>query len=252
MGRTIAFLLLGSSCILAQQHSYSPTDIENGALLYRAHCAVCHGQDGDAIAGVNLRNGKFRRASSDDDIIRVIAKGIPGTAMPPHNFQGPQLWALVAYLRTMRDFQSSSKTSGDAAGGRLVFEGKAQCLSCHRVNGKGGRLGPDLSDVGVIRPVSHLKTSLIDPDASILPQHRSVQAVTREGVVITGRRLNEDTHTLQLLDEKDRLVSLTKADLREYVTLKTSPMPSYKDKLDAQEMSDLLAYLVSLKGSSVQ
>jgi cytochrome c1 len=65
--------------------------------------------------------------------------------------------------------------------------------------------------------------------------------------VISGRRLNEDTYTLQLIDEQERLRSLTKADLREYTVLTTSPMPPYKD-LTADELADLIAYLLSLRG----
>jgi len=72
--------------------------------------------------------------------------------------------------------------------------------------------------------------------------------VTRGGKVINGRRLNEDTYTVQLLDDQERLVSLTKADLREYTILTSSPMPSYKESLSADELADLVAYLLSLKG----
>jgi mono/diheme cytochrome c family protein len=65
---------------------------------------------------------------------------------------------------------------------------------------------------------------------------------------VTGRRLNEDTYTVLLIDAQERLVSLLKADLREYTIIKTSPMPSYKDTLTPAERADLLAYLLSLKG----
>jgi hypothetical protein len=78
--------------------------------------------------------------------------------------------------------------------------------------------------------------------------NRSVRAVTRDGRQITGRRLNEDTHTVQLIDEGERLVSLDKANLREYEIIKSSSMPSYKDTLSVQDMSDVLTYLLSLKG----
>ena len=66
--------------------------------------------------------------------------------------------------------------------------------------------------------------------------------------MINGRRLNEDTYTVQLIDEQERLVSLTKSDLREYTVLKTTPMPSYKDQFSAQQLADLEAYLLSLRG----
>ena len=82
----------------------------------------------------------------------------------------------------------------------------------------------------------------------MLPLNRPVRAVTRDGQVISGRRLNEDTYTIQIFDDQERLVSLEKADLQEVTVLTTSPMPSYEDTLSAAEQADLLAYLVSLKG----
>jgi mono/diheme cytochrome c family protein len=53
---------------------------------------------------------------------------------------------------------------------------------------------------------------------------------------------------VQLVDDQERLVSLTKSDLREYTILTVSPMPSYKDRLDPDELADVVAYLLSLKG----
>jgi len=82
----------------------------------------------------------------------------------------------------------------------------------------------------------------------MMPINRPVRAVTRDGKIINGRRLNEDTYTVQLLDDQEKLVSLTKADLREYAILTASPMPSYKDRLTESELADVVAYLLSLKG----
>jgi cytochrome c oxidase cbb3-type subunit III len=82
----------------------------------------------------------------------------------------------------------------------------------------------------------------------MLPMNRSVRAVTRDGKVISGRRLNEDTYSVQLIDNQEHLLSLAKADLAEYTVLKTTNMPSYKDKLSAQDLADVIAYLLSLKG----
>ncbi|HEX7140562.1 MAG TPA: hypothetical protein VF219_22110, partial [Vicinamibacterales bacterium] len=63
------------------------------------------------------------------------------------------------------------------------------------------------------------------------------------------RRLNEDTYTVQVIDDQERLLSLTKSDLREYTIVTTSPMPSFRSTLRDDELSDLLAYLLSLKGA---
>jgi hypothetical protein len=93
-----------------------------------------------------------------------------------------------------------------------------------------------------------LQQSITEPTAFLLPINRPVRAVTKDGKVITGRRLNEDTYTVQLIDDSERLLSLTKADLKEFHVLTTSPMPSFKDKLSPEEISDVVAYLLSLKG----
>jgi putative heme-binding domain-containing protein len=235
---------------LAQDHAgqYSQADIERGMRIYGANCSPCHGADGNQVPTVSLRSGKFRHAVSDEDLGRVIAAGIPGTAMPPHKFDAPELTGIVGYIRSMGLDRSGDVAIGEAARGKAVFEGKGGCLSCHRVRGQGSRFAPDLSDVGAIRPPGKLERSLLDPTAAMLPMHRPVRAVTADGKAITGRRLNEDTYSVQLIDREERLVSLMKAELREYAVVKESPMPSYRDKLTAAERADVVAYLLSLKG----
>jgi len=187
--------------------------------------------------------------TSDADLNRIIATGIPGTAMPPNRFVSADLAGLVAYIRSMRDFDARAVALGDPTRGEALFAGKGGCATCHRVNGKGSRFAPDLSDIGAIRALDSLQQSILDPNTFVLPINRSVRAVTRDGKVISGRRLNEDTYTVQLINEQERLVSLDKVGLREYTVVKTSSMPSYKDKLASEELSDLVAYLHSLKGS---
>jgi putative heme-binding domain-containing protein len=228
---------------------YSQADVEAGFNLYNSNCITCHGAGGDSIPGVNLRSGQFRRATSDSDLNRLIQTGIPGTAMPPGRYTTADLAGLVAYIRSMRDFDATPAGRGDAVRGQTVFEEKGNCTSCHRVNAKGSRVAPDLSDIGAIRSPDALRKTLMDPSASMLPLNRSVRAVTRDGKTFTGRRLNEDTYTVQLIDANERLISFVKSDLREYTVLKTSTMPSYKDKLSTAEVDDLVTYLRTLKGA---
>ena len=244
----LLFLLAPLGAMLAaQQPSSGVVDLESGSLLYRANCAACHGPAGDAVPNASLRRADLRRGSSDEDLRRVIANGITGTAMPAFPLPPSQINQIIGYLRFLRNPPRAS--AGDPRRGRALLEGKGKCLTCHQVNGSGARLGPDLSEVGAWRPPEYLTSSLLRPDESILPQHRFVRLVTRDGTVITGRRLNEDTHYVQLLDSQERLVSFAKADLREYAPLCNSPMPSYDGKLSAQEMADLISYLVTLKGA---
>ena len=151
--------------LAAAQHagSYTPADVENGARLFGQHCSTCHGADGDMVPTANLRKGEFRRGSSDEDLMRTISNGVPGTAMNGHNFNPAELGAIVAYLRSMRDFGARAVAVGDAPAGRALFEGKA-CLSCHRVNGQGSLMAADLSDVGAIRSAEALERALTGPD----------------------------------------------------------------------------------------
>ena len=232
----------------AQQHGTDPVQLDTGARIFSATCSGCHGPDGDQISGVDLKRGQFKRASDDEELARIIQNGIPGTMMPPNNINRGNLVALIAYLHAMRDFKTRKVALGDPIRGRQIFESKGGCLGCHRVNGRGSYLALDLSDVGAIRTPSYIEDALLDPSSIALPQHRFIRATTRSGEVITGRRMNEDTLTVQILDSKERLLSLSKADLRDY-TIENGPgMPSYKDQLTDTERADLISYLVGLKG----
>ena len=232
----------------AQQRTYRPAEIDEGATVYAANCFSCHGE-GQGVVGVDLRSGPIRRASTDDELQALILKGIPGTAMPPHALTTPQLNGLVAYIRTMKDYGSKPVAMGDTARGRTLFEGEAGCRSCHRVDGKGSRVALDLSNVGAVRPPAYLQRALLDPNSTYveMPENRFVRAVTSKGATITGRRLNEDTFTILVIDDRENLVSLDRAVLRSYTILKESPMPSVKGTLTDGQVSDLVAYLASLK-----
>ena len=226
---------------------YSEADIAYGATLYTSKCVTCHGAQGDAIGGVNLRSGTFRNAVIDRDLERFIRAGSPA-GMPPFALDNAEMAGIIAYLRNMNVFDTAAVKKGDAARGHAIFDGKGACARCHRVGATGSRVAPNLSDIGAARSAGSLQRSLVDPTSQMMPINRPVRVVTRDGTVINGRRLNEDTYRLQIIDEHERLLSLVKADLREYTIAKTSPMPSYKGTLSDEEIADVLAYLLALKG----
>jgi putative heme-binding domain-containing protein len=180
--------------------------------------------------------------------VQIIRSGIAGTAMPPSSFTAAEAATIVAYLRSLETASRNASVPGDAARGRTVFEGKGACTTCHRVQGSGSRLGPDLSDIGLLRLAADLERSIVDPNAEIEPQNRMFRVVMRDGQTITGRLLNHDTFTVQIIDAKEQLRSFAKASLRDFAFIDTSPMPSYRGKLTAEELTDLVRYLVSLKG----
>jgi|ERR1700677_2563104 putative heme-binding domain-containing protein len=244
----ICAVLLTASTLPAQ-HEYTPGDVQDGQRLFGASCAQCHGPEGDAVPGVDLGHGKFKRASSDGDLVMIIQKGIAGTAMPPSNFNDFQAGTIVSYLRSMAATVAAGPSiPGDAARGKAIFEGKGNCLNCHRVKGRGSRMGPELTDIGALRRAVQLEQSILEPDAEILPQNRFVRVVTKDGTTVTGRLLNQDAWTIQVFDSKEHLVTFQRTGVKEYAFMDKSPMPSYKGKLSTQELADLVSYLTSLKG----
>jgi putative heme-binding domain-containing protein len=244
----MAMALASAGPLLAQQHNLSAADLENGARIYNANCFACHGQNGDLVAGVDLRRGFFRHVSTDDELARVVLNGVPGTAMPPNRLTPQELQGVVAYVRSLKNSQAGAIQLGDPRRGQLLAEGKGACLNCHQINGKGSHIAPDLSEEGMLRNPAFLQNVLTDSKAMAQPRNRFIRAVTSDGETITGRRLNEDTDTVQIIDSNERLRSISKADLREYTVQKETAMPSYRDKFTNRELSDVVAYLVSLKG----
>jgi putative heme-binding domain-containing protein len=246
----VAVLLLATPSgaqLLGQDHpgQYAQEDIARGALLYSTQCNQCHGRDGDQVSGVDLRRGQFRRAQSDEDLAQVITRGT-ASGMPPFAFQPSELTGIVAFIRAGFDTTASIRV-GNAARGRTTFEGKGQCTTCHRVAGKGPRLAPDLSDIGMARAPASLDRSIRDPSSGMMPINRPVQIVMTNGRTIRGRRLNEDTHSVQIIDDQEQLRSVAKTDIKTMTVEIRSPMPAYGGKLSDEEIADVVAYLLTLR-----
>jgi putative heme-binding domain-containing protein len=269
-GPIVAFvLLLKMASALAQGgagQTYSAAEVNAGASLYRTHCASCHGAGGDQIPVVNLLRGKFVSSdlTNDENIADVIMNGTRDGLMPPTNATKLEALHIVAYLRSAATSAAPTQAAGNAESkqpdnvkpvtpptesvirGKMVFE-KSDCLTCHRLSDRGAYSGPDLSDIAFVRSAEELTKSLLDPDAEIVPHNRSYRVVSPDGAVVTGRLLNHDTFRVQLIDANGRLLSFAKANLREYGFVAKSPMPSYRSRLSAAELSDLVAYLTTLK-----
>ena len=248
---SVAAFLVCSPSVYSQQMAkdYQQFEIDRGATLYSSNCEECHA-DGTAVPGVNMRTGQFPHGSTDTDLMSAIENGIPGTVMPPHDFNPNDLAAMVAYVRSLAKDYSPPVMLGDPAKGQALFEENG-CLNCHRLGAKGSRVALNLTDTGSLHPPSFLERALLDPNSILAgePESRLVRAVTNKGTVINGRRLNEDTYTIQLIDDHEKLVSLEKSDLHSLEVVKESPMPSLKDKLSSTQISDLVAYLTTLKSS---
>jgi cytochrome c oxidase cbb3-type subunit 3 len=227
---------------------------EKGAVLFATHCAPCHGPNGDGGRGSNLAVPKLPRAADDTALSNIITLGIPGTQMPGTRMTSAENRDLVDYVRALGR-TVAAPVEGDPARGETLFNGKGNCRGCHR-------LGPDLSDIGVRRSISHLRKSLTDPEADVpesfavyrriilMPDNfLMVRVVTAQGRSLTGVRLNEDTFTIQLRDFDGRIHSFDKSALKDLQKLwGTSPMPSYRGVFTETELTDVVAYLASLRG----
>jgi mono/diheme cytochrome c family protein len=259
------------------QHSYTPEDIAAGAQLYRTYCLSCHGPAGDAVTAAPIMNGKFRRGSTDDDLTRMIRNGIPGTSMAAQPaLTEAQTGTIVGFLRsvatTVPIAGGTALPAGEAVRGKSLFEGKGNCLSCHRVNGNGSQFGPDLSSIGnpplgrggqgapapaaavAVPPppspvnLGQLQESIVNPNANVSNSNRYVFLTMKDGSTLSGKLLNQDTFAVQILDSREHLQSISRSNVRDLVF--KSPMPSYRDKLTPQELADVISYLITLKGQT--
>lgn len=217
-----------------------------GTRVYVRVCALCHGPDGSWVPEINLAQGKFRTAVSDTDLATVIRSGAGDGRMPAFNLNNEEMTGIIAYIRTGFDPEGESIVVGDTRRGQAIFTGKGECASCHRVNGVGPRAAPDLSSVGITRTPAFLLRALENPPKGLMPINRPVTIVTSGGQTIRGRRLNEDTYTVQIIDTKERLLSFTKATLESY---EVSNKPTHDPTtLSDAEVADVLGYLLSLQG----
>ena len=236
----------GSSFAQEGGHTYSSQAIETGLRVYVQQCMLCHGPDGSLVAPINLSRGIFRNVTSDDDLRQAIAEGAAEGRMPAFNMPESDLDGLVAYIRTGFDPERSTVRIGSKESGLVLFGGKAECDQCHRVRGVGPRTAPDLSEIGLLHTPAALHRAMVDPAAALLPINRPVTLITRAEETITGRRLNEDTYTVQLIDSNEQLRSLVKADL---VSYEISDTPTHEPtRLSQSEVADVIAYLLSLRG----
>lgn len=244
----LGLLLTSGPGLLAQEsdHQYTSEAIEAGSRVYTQQCALCHGPQGELIDGINLRLGQFRTAQSDEDLVRVISQGAAEGRMPAFSMRPEELNGIIAYIRAGFDPEGVAVHIGDPERGRLLFEGRGECSSCHRVNGKGPRTAPDLSDVGAVRTPAILQANLLDPASTLAPINRQVHIVTLSEETVIGRRLNEDTYTVQLIDNNEQLRSFVKADLVRY---DISDTPVHQPTtLSSDEVADLIGYLLTLRG----
>jgi cytochrome c oxidase cbb3-type subunit 3 len=225
------------------------TTVMQGKAVFRSNCAFCHGLEGRGGRGPDLVSGNLAHGNSEAALRKVIARGVPGATMPAFSeFSGDELDALIRFLQHLRGAaaQRTGPVPGDAAKGRQVYA-RSGCPACHRIGTEGSIYGPDLSRIGVARSYDYLRQSILEPSADVPETWYGVTVVTKDGKRITGVRINEDTFTVQLRDPSQRFRMFQKDELKEVIHKSKSLMPAY-GKLSKKDLTDLLAYLASLRG----
>jgi putative heme-binding domain-containing protein len=197
-------------------------------------------------------------------MFQIVSNGVPGTAMPANGTNGQgvgmtdrEIWQIVAYIRS-QEVKAPAKPIGNAAHGKELFYGDANCSLCHMVQGKGGRLGPDVTGVAgsrtreaiidsVRNPSRRLALGLTEPTKEFPQEYETVTAVTSDGKQIKGVTLNEDTFSVQVMDMSEQIHSLEKDHLRSFQKTRTSAMPKYgPDTLSDRDLDDVVAFLMTL------
>jgi cytochrome c oxidase cbb3-type subunit 3 len=262
----MAGLFLQATDMAAAEKPASPSSagrtaaIKEGGSLFRANCAPCHGLAARGGGrGPDLTSGRWIHGAADAAIFRTITQGVPGTEMPANAFEDSEIWAIIAYLRSLAPPRRPIGL-GDPVNGRKLFFGTAGCAQCHMVAGRGGLLGPDLSRVGASRSVSYLIESIREPDKELsdgmldpnnhygIPlRYDTVTVVVADGTKITGVARNEDTFSAQLLATDQSLHFFLKKDVKEVLHERKSLMPAYTEAtLSRPQLQDLVAYLETL------
>ena len=255
LSKTLCFAFVSLSLAVAQEAPNSdsskaespyssPQDIAEGRMYVRGYCSICHGPAGTGGRGPDLTQRRLRHGNSDEAIFRNIQKGIPGTEMRGFSWQDKRIWQIVSFIREQRRAQEPPVLTGNAKLGARLFE-KHKCASCHWTGREGGRRGPDLSMSR--SSLDYARTAIIDPDADVDRRYRQVVIATADGRVRQGMRLNENSYFIQLIDERENLHTISKANIEELRRSNQSLMLSYEKQLSKNELDDLIAHLFSLR-----
>jgi putative heme-binding domain-containing protein len=230
-------------------HLNNKESIRGGMSLYRRMCGECHGLDAAGYRGPDLL-AVMAAGAPDERLFQVIRKGVPGSEMPASNRPDHELLQIIAYLRNMGGAPAADTApSGDVANGQAVFS--KNCVACHQVAGKGGRIGPDLSRIGIARSRAALVREIRTPQEWIAPSYETVTIVTKDGQKIRGVKKNEDAFSIQIMDTRERIQGYRKSDV-EVTPDQSSLMPAYDAKrLSDSDLTDLVGYLSTLRGYDV-
>jgi cytochrome c oxidase cbb3-type subunit 3 len=235
---------LSVTLVLAAQNGPAAKDVEEGKRLFQEACSACHGQNGGGGHGPSLVDGRRVNGLDDAQLLQSIRKGVPGTDMPPSTLPEPQIKNVVAFVRSLSAPAIDTVVPGSPEAGSQIFFGKGGCAKCHAIAGRGGYLGPDLTDAGAIRSLSQLRESLLEPNKRITEGFEAVTVTMSDGTQLRGIAKNHDNYSIQLLDPDGKLHLVPQADTAKIEIGNRSLMPDdFARRLSAEETRDVLAFL---------
>ena len=226
-----------------------------GKGVFRIYCAPCHGIRGQGGRGPDLTRGVFNSGEHDAGLFHTISTGVAGTEMEGYSgvVSEDNIWRVVAYIRSLNGTATAAPIKGDATHGGELFWGKGNCGSCHMVDAKGGRSGPNLSRIGRQRSYDFLRESIIHPSTNITPGYATITVVLGDGKRITGLERGLDNFTVQLTDLGGKFYSFDKSQVKSVQRETRSLMPeNYGKTLTATELDDLIAYLTTLRAEALK
>jgi putative heme-binding domain-containing protein len=225
----------------------NPEAIRGGMGLFRGRCADCHGMDARGVRGPDITQ-VWASGRTDDGLFKTIKSGIPGTEMPANpRINDSEAWQILAYLRTLAASAPTDPPRGDAEKGAVVF--RAMCASCHRVDGVGGRLGPDLSRIGASRSREIMVRRIRGSVEGFRQGYEPVTVTPPNGAPIYGVKKNEDLFSVQIMDSGERIQGYEKDKMKAVENGTRSAMPAFaSNRLSDADLDDLVRYLQSLRG----
>jgi putative heme-binding domain-containing protein len=222
--------------------------IQAGMGQFRVRCADCHGMDATGVRGPDITQ-VWASGRSDGGLFLTLRNGVPNTEMPSVGVRTTdhEVWQILAYLRTLAAPAATDPPRGNAENGERLF--RANCASCHRVNNRGGRLGPDLSRIGNARSremmVRRIRGAVEENGAGYAP----VTLTTPSGQQVQAVKKNEDLFSVQVMDSRERIQGYVRSDLKEVKDETKSAMPPFgTDRLNESQLDDVVRYLQTLKG----
>ncbi|MCA9084545.1 MAG: c-type cytochrome, partial [Planctomycetaceae bacterium] len=166
---------------------------------------------------------------------------------------------LAAMVAAYREQQQAAGTKlaeysecldgGNAAKGSEIFFGRAaaSCRRCHKVNGNGADIGPDLSAIAKDKDRSYLLESIVDPNAKIAKNFETTIIVDLDGRIHSGIIREETDDVVRLVTPQGAIVSVAKSDIDERAKGQSGMPADIAKNLSRSEIRDLVEYLSTLK-----